>query len=401
MPSYLLPNDLPKKEEEEDLVHQAEQERQIKAGQQIVTELLPPRFEKAVSADALSFVEFYAPWCIKCKEVSKTFYRAAYLTSIVDTDIKFFRFDCSSSREMMDVCKKYNVIAFPAIYIYGQHEQFTPFDNAIHVYNGKRSPEAISSYALYLHDVVFKGKVATPEQQAEVNAKGGDSRFYSPSCRIEASVPMNKVPTEILIKAVSDYHYTNTSIYTVSHTIHHLSMGRMLPEFRLVSASQRDNPEKVIEQNKKFKKSIRDIRNKISFAYYNTYGPRAQKRVEQGKMINLKSDKGQAFKSKGPLAYDHYVRVVPISLIPTHGKEMNDYDYTLATDRYTVDYGTTPRIVIQVEISPMRLVLEETYKSLSSSFLNLMAIVGGVYSSMLIFESLFSGGVNILAKKQD
>lgn len=146
---------------------------------------------------------------------------------------------------------------------------------------------------------------------------------------------------------------------------------------------------------------MQKIRDDISQAYYNSYGERAKRRVEQGKMIGLKNGQSEDFKSRGPIAYDHYVRVVPLSLFPKDGKEINDYDFTIITDKYSIDYGGVPLITMKVEISPVRIVLEERYKDLTSAFLNLMAVIGGIYSSVMIFETIFSGFLNRLSRKLD
>jgi protein disulfide-isomerase-like protein len=68
----------------------------------------PTNFDAEVSSDAITLVEFFAPWCGHCKTLAPNFARAATELKGV---AKLASVDCTVHK---DLCSRYGVQGFPS-----------------------------------------------------------------------------------------------------------------------------------------------------------------------------------------------------------------------------------------------------------------------------------------------
>ncbi|CAI4052195.1 hypothetical protein SKDZ_15G4240 [Saccharomyces kudriavzevii ZP591] len=120
-----------------------------------VIELTPKSFDKAIhNTNYTSLVEFYAPWCGHCKQLSNTFRKAA---KKLDGVVQVAAVNCDLSKNKA-LCAKYGVEGFPTLMVFRppKLDLSKPTADAknsikIHaneVYSGARSLAPIVDFAL-------------------------------------------------------------------------------------------------------------------------------------------------------------------------------------------------------------------------------------------------------------
>ena len=322
--------------------------------------------------------------------------------------VSFTKVDCSA-RENSEFCHNTAIHGLPSNLIFRyddlkKKEATNETAKLFEVYNGVMDTDSIASLVVDILHVIVTGEIPVDPNASEEDKKkprhGGNSKYSSKGCRIEGAITMGKFPTEIIIRPESKSHEIDTRLISMDHTIHHLSVGFMLADF--MPGRKPDSNE-----TKRIKRVQKQVKDEIREVYHQTFGPGSFARL--GTSNSLRYDESMDFFRGTQVGWNHYVRVVPVTLVPRFGIERSDYDYTFNSNVYIDDdYMATedndlevPAIIFKIEVSPLRILLEEKTKSLGEAFINLMALLGGIYSCSIIFEGLFTSAVMALAKKMD
>lgn len=120
-----------------------------------ISELTPKSFDKAIhNTNYTSLVEFYAPWCGHCKELSSTFRKAA---KRLDGVVQVAAVNCDLNKNKA-LCAKYDVNGFPTLMVFRppKIDLSKPIDNAKksfsahanEVYSGARTLAPIVDFSL-------------------------------------------------------------------------------------------------------------------------------------------------------------------------------------------------------------------------------------------------------------
>ncbi|KAJ1347772.1 hypothetical protein KIN20_002925 [Parelaphostrongylus tenuis] len=102
-----------------------------------VVTLTSENFDEFISNEALSLVEFYAPWCGHCKNLAPEYERAAKYLKAQGTTIKLAKVDATVEK---DLASKYGVEGFPTLMIMRHGRRFD--------YNGPRDGRGIANYMI-------------------------------------------------------------------------------------------------------------------------------------------------------------------------------------------------------------------------------------------------------------
>jgi len=116
--------------------HDHDHDHEEESGDSHVTTLTEATFDKHISENDLTLVEFYAPWCGHCKALAPEYEQAAVL---VHGQASLAKVDCTEHREL---CSKYEVQGFPTIKLFrNDGEEPTDYDQA-------RKADAIAKFML-------------------------------------------------------------------------------------------------------------------------------------------------------------------------------------------------------------------------------------------------------------
>jgi protein disulfide-isomerase A1 len=114
----------------------------------------PDTFDAAINDNALTLVEFFAPWCGHCKALAPEYAKAA--EALEGNPAKLASVDCIEHKEL---CNKYGVRGFPTIKLFRPGGK-TPVD-----YDQARKADAIVSYMKKQQQPAYKEL----KTEAEVN----------------------------------------------------------------------------------------------------------------------------------------------------------------------------------------------------------------------------------------
>jgi thiol-disulfide isomerase/thioredoxin len=170
-------------------------------------------FDKAVTFHDYTIVNFYAEWCVHCRQFHPMWMQAAAQmnekTEYEDADgqkttVKFLKMNCVDFGE---VCQKAQIQAFPSIRLYKKDGTFESFRQ-------KRSIEAIDGF---LRDTIKSSHLIVSKHHA----------IFSEGCQVSGQMFVPRVPGHFQLQA--DAHSgdvaVNPALTNVSHAVNHFSFG--------------------------------------------------------------------------------------------------------------------------------------------------------------------------------
>ncbi len=330
-------------------------------------------------------VDFHAPWCIFCKQLAPEFEAAAkYVHERASTQfdkhqkhsVALASIDCTAGNNLK-LCKDNHVQGYPTILVFRQNANNVitgPFGKFYEQYRGPRVAENIAKFALSVLSEVQKKDVDSiplPHSGHDIDKDGIlESKVAAKGCRIDGHLMVQRVPGQIIIRPKSKQVSFDIGLFSADHLFTHLSFGK--PELSQKNLLAMDG-------------AMHDVTDD-----------------ELGKATLLRKGKqGVEYKSEGPNAtYCHYIKVVSTTFVPLKGPSLHAYDYTINSNTYnTVDQP--PHVAISYDLNPLKIVIQENTKPWIEGLTSIAAILGGVYTCSVLFESIFSAMVVALTKKDE
>jgi thiol-disulfide isomerase/thioredoxin len=357
-------------------------------------------FERLVKVhqNGLLMVNFYAPWCFHCRDFAPIWEHAS---DLLRADIRSRRksrlsagmasVDCTKDGNL-DLCDKLHIQAYPTVRVYragslhpsrlnetidNMHDLS---DISFEMYHGKRSAQAISDFALSLLKEIESVEADGARAHTIGHDYDGDgvhdSTVRSPGCSVNGQFKVARVPGAFYFVARAHRH--SIAEIDMTHIIKHISFGEHVP-------------------------------GRPSFI------PRHLKRA----WTLIPTDMGGRFSRKNDLAFtqfngtprtqfEHYMQVVQRTYIPIAEKLIQIYEYTFSSNQFDMETSAAdramfaydddsagfarlpdgPTVKFAYDLSPMQVVTRETRKVFIEWVLGCCAILGGLWTCMVGFESV-------------
>ncbi len=147
------------------------------------------------------------------------------------------------------------------------------------------------------------------------------------------------------------------------------------------------------------KVNIKHRINQISFGQFNrneiwsNFGREISKLSASLSNIKRNSDHNSRI-------YQYYLKIVPTKFLTYSGKEINNYQYTYSSfSEYTLN--EMPSIFFRYDISPITVEYKQYKETFLNFFINICAILGGVFTVTGIIDAIIHKSVVLLLRKAE
>lgn len=239
-------------------------------------------------------------------------------------------------------------------------------------YVGERSAEAVSAFALKVLEELEEG-VHTGTRGTDANSDGKpDSKLHARGCVIQGAVQVARVPGELHFVPTSRGHSLNMANVNMSHYIEHLSFGNPVSEAQARGKWWAARTKGLALKNDMFPKDM---------------GGKYAMNQERPPFASLKEH----------ITHDHYIKVVPTQYTQLGKVEAVElYEYTISSNAYALEppFMTSgeshdgPIVKVSYDISPLQVAVDEYRKPAIEGILGMCSLLGGVYATSMIVESL-------------
>jgi thiol-disulfide isomerase/thioredoxin len=299
-------------------------------------------FQAAVTLHDFTLVNFYAEWCVHCRQFHPMWMQAKEKISekmhFSDANgkvatVKFLKMNCV---DFQDNCMKAKIQAFPSLRLYKK-------DGSFEVFQQKRTIENIIQF---LTNSVRNSHFIVARHHM----------IFNEGCRVTGSIEVPRVPGHFHLQAEPFGSIEiNPALTNVSHQVHHLSFGAV------------DSPKSMKERYSRLKKE----------------------QIPDDVLEHLMPLDGRTFSvDRFHEAPEHYLKVVSTKI---EGKRLL-YQMT-HTGRTRKLSGRrkdkVPQARFMYDFSPMSVVVKSNSKRWYEFMTSLFAILGGTYTVM----ELCSGAV--------
>jgi len=243
---------------------------------------------------------------------------------------KFASLDCAINSE---ICKKYQVIAYPTLLIFNHEDPIYP------AFNGGRTVESLVKY---LKDVVLKAETYVPKGCHQIG------------CRVAGFMTVPRVPGTFQIEPHSSDSVLSPQMTNLSHIIHSLHFGERLD-------------------------------------------PQLERRLPRKQQFLLHPLNGKEFLlSKRHLAPQHYIQIVSTMYEFRDGLKINSYQFTSQNRIAQYANEEIPLAKFSYALSPVSVLISQRRNPFYSFITSLFAIVGGTFTVVsLLNTTLHTFGVHL------
>merc|ERR1712098_202630 len=95
--------------------------------------------------------------------------------------------------------------------------------------------------------------------------------------------------------------------------------------------------------------------------------------------------------------FEYYVKVVPTAYVDISGNRTDIFQFTASSN--LVKSAQMPSLYLRYDVSAVSVVYRETRRSFAEFFVNVCAIVGGLFTVAGLFDSFLHASVVALARK--
>jgi thiol-disulfide isomerase/thioredoxin len=307
-----------------------------------------------LNAHELTFVNYFAPWCVWCQRLAPIWEAFAEAVddekNSDDPDIKLSRLnvasvDCVSN---MELCANSGVRAFPTLRVFRKNKQ-------IGEYKSDRTVTALKDFVkgLPISDDELRRPRPTrerPMSDKEKEEEEAEVRGH-PGCHMKGKLFLNRVPGNFHLEARSKHHNLVPSMTNLSHAINHLSFGPALTDKllnKVKSVPEAFDHTHVLDDTVFIAKELHE-------------------------------------------AHHHYLKVVSVEYgTQRKYKRKNELQaYQLVTQSHSMHYGQNeiPQTVFHVDMSPFGIEYRAEKKPFYMFITSLMAIVGGTHVVLGLIHS--------------
>jgi len=323
--------------------------------EQVAVQLSPGTWDAAMAGSKLVLVNFYAPWCPWSRQLGPVWEHTAgligkkYSSEIVSMG----KVDCTA-QDSHALCHSQHVNAFPSIRVYrgGSDTRVTGMGHEHNAYYGDRTPEALVKY---IDSMLTADDLKLRAIGPGAEARDGEAARGS-GCSVAGFVRVARVPGNLHVSAHSVGFSFDHSAMNVSHIVHHLSFGEDLDAA----------DEHLLPEEARTKMGLLDGRTFLS------------------KVKNV--------------THEHYLKVVLNTFQLLSGKELNTYEFTANSNKYT-ETSQMPMARFSYDLSPMQVVVSEHRTPFSHFITQLCAIIGGIFTVAGIIDSLIFHLSGMMTKK--
>lgn len=298
-------------------------------------------FQTVVQGHDFTFINFYADWCVHCRNFAPIWNKAEKETNLMTFEdaegkeliVKMIRINCV---EFAAECNKLHIPYFPNIRLYKSDTHFE-------IYDGSRTGDALVKYV-----TTMAGQSHHPDMH-----EYGTEKSLIQACKLHGELTTLRVPGEFHFQVKAHDKSLVASMTNVSHTIHKLVFA---------DAEEADW-------------------NKIT------------RRLGKTMQKNINPLKGQSFITTAPhYSPQHHLQVVTTSI------EDKTIVYQLTAQSHTKpeDRTAIPQAKFSYTISPMTVLIHKKYVPFYKFLTSICALLGGAYTLIKFCHS----GTDWIVKKQ-
>jgi len=321
-------------------------------------------YDTFLATNDLSFVNFYAPWCIWCQRLHPTWETFAEEVAEKKLPIGVGQVDCVANSAL---CSAQKIQAFPTLRWFNKGTAVSPD------YKGDRTTTALTVYSKRLMEKEeryqnWEEKRKLNEEKGEndkegkkkpavQNPHGNTGSPDHPMCQVSGYLLVNRVPGNFHIEAGSNNHNLNPAGTNLSHVVNHLSFG-----------------EPVGRETRKIKKFLGG--------------------VDQGFKQFTPLDEKTYVNEKGHTAFHHYLKIVNTKFnvkdkSNTATGMLEKYQFLSASQEVNYLTSDIPEARFSYDLSPMAVAVDRKRETSWYEFLtSLFAIIGGTFTTLGIIDGI-------------
>jgi len=301
-------------------------------------------FDEFLKQHEMTFLNFYAPWCMWCQRLHPTWEKLAELVEGDGMPVGIASVDCVKH---IDICREQSIQAFPTLRWYEFGKYMEP------PYKSDRTVNALHSFAKRKLELNAKFK------DWSSNEKGKTEEHYrqlynvaeNPGCQVSGTLMVNRVPGNFHIEAKSKNHNLNAAMTNLTHRVNHLSFGGMGKS-----------------PSVKVKRALKQI-------------PEA---LQQFTPLDQKFYPTKEFHK----AYHHYIKVVSTHLNIGSTALPTLYQFLEQSQVVSYDEVNVPEARFSYDLSPMSVVVEKTGRKWYDYLTSLSAIIGGTFTTLGLIDAV-------------
>lgn len=301
-------------------------------------------FDDYLREHEMTFLNFYAPWCMWCQRLHPTWEKLAELIEEEGMPVGVASVDCVKH---IDICREQNIQAFPTLRWYEAGEYQAP------PYKSDRTVNALHSFAKRKLELNAKFK------DWSMKEKGKTEEHYrqmynveeNPGCQVSGTLMVNRVPGNFHIEAKSKNHNLNAAMTNLTHRVNHLSFGEMgkSPSTRV-------------------KRALKQIPESL----------------QQFTPLDQQFYPTKEFHK----AYHHYIKVVSTHLNIGSSALPTLYQFLEQSQVVSYDEVNVPEARFSYDLSPMSVVVEKTGRKWYDYLTSLSAIIGGTFTTLGLIDAV-------------
>eukprot|EP00586_Coscinodiscus_wailesii_P020088 CAMPEP_0172495084 /NCGR_PEP_ID=MMETSP1066-20121228/63660_1 /TAXON_ID=671091 /ORGANISM="Coscinodiscus wailesii, Strain CCMP2513" /LENGTH=434 /DNA_ID=CAMNT_0013266541 /DNA_START=301 /DNA_END=1605 /DNA_ORIENTATION=+ len=315
-------------------------------------ELTEENFQDFVTTNELSFINFFAPWCIWCQRLHPTWEKFAEKLEEDGVPVGVASVDCVAHAAL---CREKRIQAFPTLRWFRSGDAISPD------YKMDRTVNALTMFTKNKLQMEEKFKdweenKQKPHHYPEIKRNMMGMAPEHPGCQVSGHLMVNRVPGNFHIQAKSKSHNLNAAMTNLTHKINHLSFG----DDKMHSSRQR-TLKRVLAQVPDDHKQIAPI------------------------------DESLFHTNKYHQAYHHYIKVVSTHLKVGSGsmKDVLLYQFIEQNQIVYYDVDDVPEARFSYDISPMSVVVEKESRKWYDYLTSLCAIIGGTFTTLGLIDAFF------------
>jgi protein disulfide-isomerase-like protein len=316
-------------------------------------DLKKDNFDAWVSENEMSFIDFYAPWCVWCQRLAPTWEKFAQESKSLNMPVGVGKVDCMVEA---DLCRIQKIMAFPTIRWYDSGKPISPD------YKMDRTVTALKGFAkrkLEMNDKFKdweKGANDRGDSESDIEKKRklfSQSRPEHPSCQVSGHLMVNRVPGNFHIEAKSKNHNLNSAMTNLTHVVNHLSFGEPLDQ-----------------QSRRSKRILKQV-------------------PEEHQQFNPMDD-SMYLTREFHQAYHHYIKVVSthLNVGSSIANQMLTYQFLEQSQIVYYDVNNVPEARFSYDLSPMSVVVEKQGRKWYDYLTSLCAIIGGTFTTLGLIDAV-------------
>lgn len=312
-----------------------------------VAELTEASFKDYLEKNEMSFVNFFAPWCVWCQRLHPTWEKFAEQLEEEEVPIGVASVDCVAHGQL---CRDAKIQAFPTLRWFQKGQPISPD------YRGDRTVQYLVDFAKRKLEMDEKFKNWESNRHPHDRERADSMRqglAEHPGCQVSGHLMVNRVPGNFHVQAKSRSQNLNAAMTNLTHRVNHLSFGEPMNTY--------GNHRRILKHVPEDHKQL----NPIDGTLYLT------KKFHQ--------------------AYHHYIKVVSTHLQMGRGdyNTLMTYQFIEQNQIVYYDESDVPEARFSYDISPMSVVVKKEGRKWYDYLTSVCAIIGGTFTTLGLIDAFF------------